>query len=310
MMQRPPGVVRADSLAKEARPRFRHAAGVRSRVQRLGDAAGLSRMGVALREVPPGFAGTHRHFHEVEEEWALVLAGAGVLRLGPLRVPVGAGSFAGFAPGPCPHHFVNEGEAPLVLLEGGERRPAEDSGWYVDLGVAWRGGRFVPDAGTPPDERGDARPCVHVEALAEECFQHQVEPRARRRYRSLHRATGLLRQAVRWTRVAAGDRTTALHTHLHTDEWVYVISGRARLWVGSASGEVGPGDFVGHPAGGPPHAMEARTELVYVMGGQIDPDDEVLYPAAGLRRRHGRLERLPPEQGHEEAGEDQTQIPR
>ena len=38
--------------------------------------------------------------------------------------------------------------------------------------------------------------------------------------------------------------------------------------------------------------MEPISELTYLMGGQIDPDDIVIYPDAGVRRRHGRIEPL------------------
>jgi uncharacterized cupin superfamily protein len=52
-------------------------------------------------------------------------------------VRVRAGSFVGFPPGPAPHHFIASGAEALLLLEGGERRPHEDSGWYVELGMRY-----------------------------------------------------------------------------------------------------------------------------------------------------------------------------
>ena len=38
--------------------------------------------------------------------------------------------------------------------------------------------------------------------------------------------------------------------------------------------------------------MEPVSELTYLMGGQRDPDDVVIYPEAGVRRIHGRIEPL------------------
>jgi uncharacterized cupin superfamily protein len=101
-----------------------------------------------------------------------------------------------------------------------------------------------------------------------------------------------VRQAVRWTRVAVGDRSTAYHTHDRTDEWVYILEGRAHVRSGEDHFEVSAGNFVGHPAGGPAHVMEPISELTYLMGGQIDPDDVVIYPEAGVQRRRGRTEPL------------------
>jgi uncharacterized cupin superfamily protein len=288
-----PGCVRVFELPEEARPRFlKGAAGVRSTVRAVGDAAGLTRMGVWLRTVQPGDAGTARHFHEVEEEWAYVLSGRGVVRIGPQRVDVRAGSFVGFPPGPAPHHFLAEGDAPLVLLEGGERRPAEDSGWYVDLGIRWRAGTRENTDQPPPPESGDVRQHVHVDEIEAKPYQHPVDPAARRSYRSLHTPTGLVRQAVKWSRVEPGVHSTGYHVHERTDEWIYILSGRAAARVGGARFEVGAGDFLAHPAGGAPHMMVAETGLEYLMGGMIDPSDVVDYPDGRVRKRAGKLEPL------------------
>jgi uncharacterized cupin superfamily protein len=97
---------------------------------------------------------------------------------------------------------------------------------------------------------------------------------------------------MRWARVAPGDRSTALHTHDQTDEWILVLAGRALARIGDAEIEVGPNDFIGHPAGGPPHSMTVIDELTYLMGGQIDSADIVTYPEAGLRRVARKLEPL------------------
>ncbi len=249
-------------------------------------------MGVWVRSVEPGCAGTNRHYHEVEEEWAYVLSGAGVVRIGPLRIDVCAGHFVAFPPGPRPHHFVAAGTEAMILLEGGERRPQEDTGWYVDERRGWRHGEPVEMTEPPPPEEGDSGQCIHLEDVPERDFQHAVDPRSRRVMRSLSRATGLVRQAVRWARVRVEDRSTAYHTHDRTDEWVYILAGRASVRVGEDQFEASPGDFLGHPAGSPAHVMEPLEELTYLVGGQMDPDDVVTYPEAGVRKRRGRIEPL------------------
>jgi uncharacterized cupin superfamily protein len=291
-MSRPTCVVRVRDLPAETRPRFLPGHGVGARVRAVSQAVGLTRMGVGVREIDPGLAGTHRHFHELEEEWVYVLSGEGQVRLGPHRLPVRAGSFVGFPPGPAPHHFLAGGHEPLVLLEGGERRRAGEVVHYPDLGQVARERKLEPSGDFPPEE-GDPSRCVHVDDLALRDFQHDVDPDARRVMRSLSRATGLQRQAVRWSRVEPGSHSTAYHTHDRTDEWVYVLSGRANVRVADDRFEVGPGDFMGHPAGGAPHVMEPSEELIYLMGGQIDADDVVTYPDAGVQRRGDVLEPIP-----------------
>src|SRR5262249_2670021 len=179
-----------------------------------------------------GGGGTNRHFHVVEEEWVYVVAGSGIVRIGPLRLPVKPGTFVGFPPGPRPHHFLAEGDSTLVLLEGGERRRDEDYGFYPDLGARFS----LIDGVTPwtqplPPEAGEASQCLHVDDAPPKPFTHDVDGRAHRLMRTLHRPTGLTRQAVRWSRVEAGARSTALHTHDRTDEWVFILSGRAHVRV-------------------------------------------------------------------------------
>ena len=249
-------------------------------------------MGVNLRTIQPGMAGSNRHFHTVEEEWVYVLSGSGAVRIGLQRLPVRSGSFVGFPPGPRPHHFLAEGNEPLVLLEGGERRPAEDMGCYVDIPKWWRAGQFIERSEPLPPEEGDRSQCTHVDDLVEAEFQHDVDAKAQRLMRLLSWPTGLVRQSVTWTRVDPGAHSTAYHTHDRTDEWIFILAGRARVRVGDARFEVGPHDFVGHPAGSPAHVMEPLEPLTYLMGGEVNSDDVVVYPDAGVRRVHGRLEPL------------------
>jgi len=250
-------------------------------------------LGVHVRTVEPGFAGTNRHCHTVEEEWTYVLAGRGTVRIGPLRISVLAGQFVGFPPGYRPHHFIAEGNEPLVLLEGGERRVSEDGGWYPDTRKMWRAGALVEPYEEPPPEQGDEWQSVHVDDVEVTNFHHDVDSTARRRMRALHSPTGLKRQAVYWVQVEPGALSTAFHTHDRTDEWVFVVAGSGVARVGDDRFEMGPNDFLGHPAGSAPHVMEAVDELTYLMGGQIEASDIVSYPEAGLQRVGGVLQALP-----------------
>src|SRR3970282_1606630 len=174
VVSRPSCVVNIWDLPGEKRPRYTVTEGVAAVVRSPGDATSLMHMGVHVRTVEPGFAGTNRHFHTVEEEWSYVLAGRATVRIGPLRIVVRAGHFVGFPPGPRPHHFLAEGGEPLVLLEGGERRPAEDVGCYVDVPKWWSSRGFIDPPGPVPPEEGDPTQCIHVDDVAARDFQHDV----------------------------------------------------------------------------------------------------------------------------------------
>ncbi len=256
---------------------------VACRVRPVGDLAGLTQMGVRVREAEPGHAGTLLHYHDTEEEWVWVLAGRGRLKLGPHSIPVWAGHFASFPPAPAPHHFLAEGDEPLIVLEGGERRPDEDWCTYPELGVRSRGGVDDPiDPSGLPAPGGEPGQLVHVNELPERARPHPLTAEAIRHMRAVDSQSGLERQGVTWARVEAGVETTTYHTHDRTDEWVLVLSGELDLRLGDDWHVVREGDFIAHPAGSAAHLMRARSEATYLMGGQSLPDDVCTYPERGM----------------------------
>ena len=93
----------------------------------LSRLTGLARCAVNLIRVPPGKESFVHHVHLVDEEWMYVIAGAGELRIGEERFPVGPGDFAGFPPRTHAHHLRNTGAEDLVYLSGGEG---------IDFGIA------------------------------------------------------------------------------------------------------------------------------------------------------------------------------
>jgi uncharacterized cupin superfamily protein len=123
---------------------------------RLGDAAGLTQFGVNLTTLPPGGLSSLRHWHEVEEEMVVVLAGEIVLVEEGGESVLGPGDAAGFAAGvPNGHHLENRSGRPAVYLEIGTR-PASDRCHYsdVDLVAHDRDGRtwYTTRDGTPLGE--------------------------------------------------------------------------------------------------------------------------------------------------------------
>lgn len=101
--------------------------------RRLGDAAGIRAFGVNLTTLPPGARSSLRHWHEVEEEMVVVLAGELTLIEDAAETRLGPGDAAGFPAGVANGHcFENRGDRPAVYLEIGTR-PAEDRCHYSDV---------------------------------------------------------------------------------------------------------------------------------------------------------------------------------
>jgi uncharacterized cupin superfamily protein len=274
----------------------------------LSRAAGLSRVAVNLARIPPGKESAIFHVHHREEEWLYVLEGRGVAEVDDAEHAIGPGDFLGFPPGTA-HHLRNEGTEDLLILEGGEVLPDVDVADFprlrrrlvrvgtrvavypMDAEVPFLAGGELPAAlfgaaakGPPPRvlvraaERGAARE-----------YRHPENARSEVHLTPLSRPAGLARLAVVHTRVPAGKESFVYHVHRHDEEWMYVLSGRGVAEIGERVEEIGPGDFLGYPAGGEPHNVRAADgeDLVYVQGGDAwsrSTIEIVDMPRLGLRR--------------------------
>ena len=102
------------------------------RVQRLGEHAGSTNVGVLIEELPPGKQSAPLHWHTREEEHLWFLEGRATLRLGDERHAVKAGDYVCFPAGHAVGHcLVNDSDAPCRYLVIGERKP-EDVCIYPD----------------------------------------------------------------------------------------------------------------------------------------------------------------------------------
>jgi uncharacterized cupin superfamily protein len=112
----------------------------------LGDALGLTRIGINHTTLPPGKESSMRHWHTHEDEFVYVLAGELVLRTAAGEQLLRAGMCAGFPAGKDDgHQLINRSNADAVYLEV-SNRDASDSAHYADpdVDLMW----------SPPHARG------------------------------------------------------------------------------------------------------------------------------------------------------------
>ena len=114
---------------------------------------------------------------------------------------------------------------------------------------------------------------------------HNLNPAAIRIDKSLGDEAGLRNIGIHLISVAPGDKSTEFHTHRYEEEAIYVISGRGTAVIGETTQKIGPGDFIGFPAGGAAHeTLNDGTEpLVCLVIGQRLQQDVVDYPRKGKR---------------------------
>ncbi len=116
---------------------------------------------------------------------------------------------------------------------------------------------------------------------------HPYNPRAEVHGWPVSRRAGLQRIAVNLGWLPPGKESAEYHVHYREEEWLHVLSGRGVAEVDGAEHEVGPGDFLGFPAGGPAHHLRnpSGEDLVYLQGGDASGGVEVVdFPRVGKRR--------------------------
>lgn len=98
----------------------------------LGDRFGLDQFGVNHVTLEPGAQSSHRHWHEVEDEFVYVLSGEIMLRDDHGEQRLTPGMCAGFKAGVMNGHcLVNASTSPATYLEIGTRSLTE-SAHYPD----------------------------------------------------------------------------------------------------------------------------------------------------------------------------------
>lgn len=114
---------------------------------------------------------------------------------------------------------------------------------------------------------------------------HTLNSAAIRMDKSLGDEVGLKNIGIHLVTIAPGDKSTEFHTHKYEEEAIYVLSGRGTEIVGETKQKIGPGDFIGCPAGGDAHETinDGAEPLVCLVIGQRLPQDVVDYPRKGKR---------------------------
>ncbi|CAN5316394.1 cupin domain-containing protein [soil metagenome] len=130
---------------------------------------------------------------------------------------------------------------------------------------------------------------AEITAAPSHTLSHPWNPKSDIHIVPLAMMAGLQRAQLSLARVPPGKESFAYHFHEHDEEFIFILSGRGRTEIGGAIYEVGPGDFMGFPALGPPHHMTNPYEedLVYFMGGERSGLDIGHFPRLGRRMIFG-----------------------
>ena len=121
---------------------------------------------------------------------------------------------------------------------------------------------------------------------------HFLNPNAVRLNKSLGDAVGLQHIGVHIISMQPGRDSTETHKHYYEEECIYVLSGTGTAIIDGERFALGPGDFLGLPAGRAAHNIvnDGGEELVCLVMGQRLEQDVADYPDKGKRlyRNSGR----------------------
>jgi len=121
--------------------------------RRLGDACGLTKLGVNLVTLGPGGQSALRHWHTLEDEFVYVLEGEVVLVTDAGEQVLKSGTCAGYPAGKRDaHHFINRSTRPARYLEIGPRLDG-DTAFYPDDDLMW----IETEAGSVPAHKDGRR---------------------------------------------------------------------------------------------------------------------------------------------------------
>lgn len=125
---------------------------------------------------------------------------------------------------------------------------------------------------------------AEIEARATK-FVHPWNPASEMYGAFLGRPAGLARTGINLVRIPPGKEAFTYHAHLHEEEWLYVVSGRALVDSGDVTHEVGPGDFVSFPTPSQAHQLRnvSAEDVVYLTGGEHAQLDVADFPRLGKR---------------------------
>lgn len=119
----------------------------------LGDALGLTKIGVNLTTLEPGKESSMRHWHTHEDEFIYVVSGEMVLKTNAGEQTLVAGQCAGFKAGvEDGHQFINRTQTTAVYLAISNRDDT-DSAFDPDVDLHYNGAtahaKFTRKDGTP-----------------------------------------------------------------------------------------------------------------------------------------------------------------
>lgn len=256
---------------------------LQGRRQRLGAAAGATRIGLSRYVLGPGERAMPVHVHADEEEHFHVLAGSGLSIAGDRAHAVGAGDTIVYL-AQAEAHTIVAGDDGLDVLAFGT---GSDTGmtWLPRAQAWWMGPHWIPHDGPNPFAAEAARgpldlPAPEARRPPTITAIDDVEPGRtdREGYRESWKCLtpASVQAGLNFGDLEAGQLPCPPHWHAMEEECFVILGGDGEALIGDDWHPVRRGHVLVCPPGGPAHAL--RGPLTYLGFGTRVPGDYAFFP--------------------------------
>jgi uncharacterized cupin superfamily protein len=274
--------------------------------------AGFKKLGIHHVNLPPGCRSSLPHAESLEEEFVFVVSGNPHVWIDGYVYELKPNCAVGFPAGTgIAHNFINNSSANAELLVLGERTKKENlcsfpvnpeqratcKIWWDDAPQRPLGPHNGEPGPVQPHEIGkEWSPCIVdcVQLKMSKGWHYPGDSETFGEYARLTDSLGLKVLGVGFETLAPGQRSAFPHSHKTEEEFVFILSGNANIWMNGFAQDATPGTGVAFlPGTNIAHCVinDSPEPLIYVVVGEAKDDakeDRAFYPMHPFRNEQCR----------------------
>ncbi|MGZ6441032.1 MAG: GNAT family N-acetyltransferase [Pseudobdellovibrionaceae bacterium] len=277
--------------------------------------AGFKKMGVHHVLFPPGARSSLPHAESLEEEFVFVISGNPHVWIDGYVYALTPNCAAGFPAGTgIAHNFINNTNENVELLVLGERTKKENlcsfpvdpeqkeasNIWWADAPQRPLGPHNGEPGPVQPHEIGSKWPECIVDCTQlkrSKGWHYAGDNETFSEYSRLTDPLGLKVFGIGFESLAPGKRSSFPHSHKTEEEFVFVLSGTATIWMNGFAHEAKPCDGVAFlPGTNIAHTVinDSEAPLWYMVIGEASDDaneDRIYYPMHSFRNEQCKVQK-------------------
>lgn len=273
---------------------------------------GFKRLGIHYVSLPSGCRTSLPHAESLEEEFVFVVSGNPHVWIDGYVYELKPNCAVGFPAGTgIAHNFINNTNANVELLVVGERTKKENlcsfpvnpekketcDIWWVDVPQRPLGPHNGKPGPVQSQEIGKEWPSCIVDCTQlkiSKGWHYPGDSETFSEYARLTGPLGLKVLGIGFETLAPGKRSAFPHSHKTEEEFVFILSGTANIWMNGFVHNAKPGDGVAFlPGTNIAHSVinDTNEPLLYIVIGEATDEaneDRVFYPTHPFRNEQCR----------------------